>query len=520
MYDEDKTLFSLCGKVLGSHIEQCAISSQLNKSDSILQIAFDCIKQPLVAVNRKGIIVKINNFAKAFYGFTEKDMLGKSFNDLVFLLDSPVCYDDLLNTTLEINPIHDIELTHIRSDLTIVDVSISAYPFSSDDGIVSGVVFIIQDIGQQKQIKNKMIQMEKLSVLGKLLYSAANELNNSLTSVIGHSELLFHLKNKEITGIASKIHKGSLRCGSVVTGLLDLAREDEIQKGYSNIDEILKLVFNLKRYQLRSNNIHLSMEVDKNIPQVAADLHDVERIILHIINDAERRMLEYENGGKLSVEVKSNDKKVIVRFTDTGTCILKYDMDEILSRFYAPSVSSIYTDVGLVASCQILKNIGGSIHIDSQIGKNNIITIEIPAVEKVPIKVVEYENDFPVYIGAKNILLVDDEVDIIDLLTHFLQEQGYIIDVAKDGNEALEKVLVKDYDIIISDLKMPNGFTGAKLHGFVKQKNPDLAQRMIFMTGDIFSSETQRFLQIAGNQYLEKPFLPESLMEIIRQMNI
>lgn len=520
--DEDKVFFALCGKIIGSCIEQLTTANQSNHPELLLQVAFDVIKQPIVAVNKKGLITKVNNSAKAFYGFTELEMLGKSFGDLVFLADHAVRFDDLLNAVIEENSIYDKEITHIRSDFTMIDVNISAYPCKADDGTINGVVFVMQDIGQQNQLKSKIMQLEKLSVLGELLYSAANELNNSLTSVIGHSELICHTKNEEIANIASKIHKGSLRCGNVVSGLLDLARDDEFKKNNSSLDEVLKSALDLKRYQLQSNNIHLSIKVDKSIPQVTVDFHDLERLILHIINYAERRILEYEDSGELSIEAKFDNGEVIVCFTDTGTCILKYDMNEILSCFYAPSASNEYTDIGLVSSCHILEKIGGTIHIDSQIGKKNIIRIEIPAVVEVPIKVSEYKNGLPAYKGVtgKSILLVDDDVDIIDLLAQSLQQKGYVIDIAKDGREALDKVLIKDYDVIISDLKMPNGFTGNKLHGFVKRKNPELAQRMIFVTGDIINPETQKFLQSTGNQYLEKPFLLDSLMDMIKQVGM
>jgi PAS domain S-box-containing protein len=519
--DEDKVLFALCGKIIGSRIEQLTTGNQSNHPEPLLQIAFDVIKQPIVAVNKKGIITKVNNSAKSFYGFTEQEMLGKSFGDLVFLADHTDRFDDLLNIVIKENSIYDQEITHIRSDFTMVEVNISAYPCKADDGTINGVVFIMQDIGQQNQLKDKIMQLEKLSVLGELLYGAANELNNSLTSVIGHSELLCHTKNEEIVNIASKIHKGSLRCGNIVNGLLDLARNDEFKKNSPSLDEVLKSAIDLKSYQLQSNNIHLNIKVDKSIPQVKVDFHDLERLILHIINYAEKRILEYKDSGEIGIEAKFDNGKVIACFTDTGTCILKQDMNEILSC-YTSSASDEYSDIGLVSSCQILDRIGGIIHIDSQIGKSNIIKIEIPAIVEVPIKVSEYENGLPTYkkVTGKSILLVDDEVDITDLLMQFLQQKGYIIDIAKDGREALDKVLIKDYDVIISDLKMPNGFTGNKLHGFVKRKNPELAQRMIFVTGDIINPETQKFLQSTGNQYLEKPFLLDSLMDKIKQMGV
>lgn len=517
--DEDKALFLLCGKMVGSCMERIITSGQSMPLDLLLKLSFDNVKQPIIAVNKNGLITKVNNAAKAVYGFSEFDMLGKSFGEFIFPADTSIKYDDLFNFVLGGNLILDKEMAHVRSDLSMVNVSMSAYPNKTDDGTVIGAMFIIQDIGQQKQLSGKMEQMEKRSVLGELLYSAANELNNSLTSVIGHSEILSAIKeDSEIAGIASKIYKGSLRCGNIVNGLLELARE--AQKDYSSIQEALKLALDLKNYQLRSNNIQVTVNIDKDIPKVLADLHDIERIFLHIINDAERRMLEYENGGRLTMEISANGRKAIACFIDTGTCILKHNMAEILSSTDDSSISNDYIDISLMSACQILEKIDGTMQIESQIGKDNKIILEFPAAPGVPLEVSNVESKIPnqeTRVG-KRVLLVDDENDIVELLRNFLQRQSYTVDIAGDGNEAIDKVYISDYDIIISDLKMPYGFTGDKLHGFIKRKNPELADRMIFMTGDIINPETQKFLQNTGNHYLEKPFPLEDLMAIIKQI--
>ena len=96
-----------------------------------------------------------------------------------------------------------------------------------------------------------------------------------------------------------------------------------------------------------------------------------------------------------------------------------------------------------------------------------------------------------------------------------LGEPGMAADIAEDGNEAMKKVETGAYDLIIADLRMPSGFTGERLHRFIELKDPDLAQRMIFITGDAINPETRKFLQNAGNMYLEKPFPPESLQQAI-----
>ena len=97
---------------------------------------------------------------------------------------------------------------------------------------------------------------------------------------------------------------------------------------------------------------------------------------------------------------------------------------------------------------------------------------------------------------------------------------GFSVDIAQDGNEAMEKLNVEKYDLIISDLKMPGGYTGDKLYKFIKRVNRHLASRIIFITGDVISPETRNFLKSTGNFYLEKPFLPESLIKMVNDLMI
>ncbi len=119
--------------------------------------------------------------------------------------------------------------------------------------------------------------------------------------------------------------------------------------------------------------------------------------------------------------------------------------------------------------------------------------------------------------SGKRILVVDDEPTIVGLIVEVLRQMGHITDTAGDGNEAMSKLRIEDYDLIITDLRMPSGFTGDRLHKFIELKDPDLAQRMIFITGDAANPESREFLQSTGNPYLEKPFLLESLEEAIQK---
>lgn len=518
LYDnEDIMIIDLAGKVLGAYIRTYS-NKEINSS--VFRTIFDNIDQPVIIVDKNGKITETNNAVRYIYGYSVVDMIGKSFLDLL-PADSYDSYEHKFNRIINGETIYKEEMAHVRSDMSLISLAVTGIPINSSDRKNTGVIFIMQDIDEQRKLQDKIMQWEKLSVLGELLYSAANELNNSLTTVIGNAQRLMQRDFfTDIENIAGKIYKSSIRCGSVVNGLLDISRDDDPRKAYSNLNGIIGAALDLKQYQLKANNINVSVILDEHTVNVAADLHDVERLFLHIIDYAERRMLAYGEGGNLVIETCKMDGYVCVQFSDTGTCIIADEINYLLNQ---PSLSYITNDeigIELIAACQILQRIGGKIYVESQIGKPNIIRIEIPISEEQLVTNFDNNEDilFPVPKLGKKVMLVDDEPDIIDLLTHFLKQMGFIVDVAEDGNSALEKIGKNHYDLIISDLKMPYGFTGDKLHKFIKYKDPDLAQRMIFMTGDMINHETQKFLASTGNPYLEKPFLPESLMKIINNM--
>jgi PAS domain S-box-containing protein len=518
---EDKGIYSLAGIVLGNYMETSTVWNLGASSGYLLQPILSGSDHPIIVVDREGVITLCNAAVQKVYGYTVSEMIGKSFGDLVFPADSPAQYASLLNRIMEDNSIHDEEVVHLRKDWTSISVSFTAYPYKLTNGLIVGAVFIVRDLRERRRLWNKMMQWEKLSALGEVLSSVANELNNPLTSLTGYSQLLLHRKSdEEIDSMVSTIYEEAKRCGDIIRSALDLTRGDELQQKYSHINDIIVASLSLKQRQLKANNIDVCMNLGEGIVGTVSDPHDLERLFLRIINYAEQRMVEYDNGGRLSVESVFEHGSVVVRFSDTGTCILKDDIAEILDPFFTADGEDEGVGLGLSISCQILRNIGGSIRVSNQIGKGNVFTVELPATKGIGFQIAEHSEETVVQASetGKSVLVVDDEPAIVDLVVETLHQMGHTADIAGDGNEAMNKVDGGHYDLIIADLRMPSGFTGDRLHGFIKLRDPELAQRMIFITGDVASHETQRFLQSTGNPYLEKPFLLGSLITTIEKL--
>lgn len=119
-------------------------------------------------------------------------------------------------------------------------------------------------------------------------------------------------------------------------------------------------------------------------------------------------------------------------------------------------------------------------------------------------------------VTGKRILVVDDEQVILDLIYDVLTRDGHSVDAVGKGKEALEKIASEDYDLVITDLKMP-GIGGAAIHEYVERNKPDLRDRIIFSTGDTLDPDTKAFFTETGYRHIAKPFKLATLRAVVRK---
>ncbi len=119
--------------------------------------------------------------------------------------------------------------------------------------------------------------------------------------------------------------------------------------------------------------------------------------------------------------------------------------------------------------------------------------------------------------GVKRTLVVEDETTISDVCLRVLVGEGFEVDIAVQGKVAQDMIDKKQYDLCLIDIRLP-AMTGKELYQWVKEKHPQLASRVIFTTGDVMGGDTQIFLEQAGRPFLPKPFTPDELKAMVRQM--
>ena len=345
----------------------------------------------------------------------------------------------------------------------------------------------------------------------------AHEINNPLTVVTGFSEVLMAREIPQPEAdFVQRIYSEARRASKIVQNLLSFARKHEPEKRYMDVTAILERALDLKAYDFRVSNIQVSTQWSSDLPHTMLDEHQLAQVILNILTNAEQAMLTSHGKGELVIGASRSADRIGISIADDGPGILPENLGKLFDPFFTTKDVGEGTGLGLSICHGIVRQHGGEIRVESQTGKGATFHIELPIL--IPegghseLQASDTESEL---VPAKHILVVDDEPAIRDLVSRVLARDGQTVDLASNGQEALDMILGNRYDCIILDLKMP-GTSGQELYRLVDNADPDLARRIIFITGDTVRPEARDFLKATGNPFLSKPFDLGELRKQIR----
>ncbi|MDB6109963.1 MAG: hypothetical protein JWR69_1713 [Pedosphaera sp.] len=360
-----------------------------------------------------------------------------------------------------------------------------------------------------KATQHQLIQSEKLSGIGEFVAGVAHELNNPLTSVMGFSELLQQGELAETQRrFLDMIFKSAKRCQKIVQSLLSFARRHAPERKVLCVNEILESAVEILQYQMRTSNIEVKTHLDRQLPATLIDSHQMQQVFLNIINNARQAMDAQPGGGCLDITTSAADGRVRITFQDNGPGISAENLKKIFNPFFTTKEVGKGTGLGLSLCYGIVTEHGGSITPQSEPGKGATFIIDLPITQEAAAKaekavVAAPQNAFEGV--GKRVLVIDDEDSILQMIQEALTVNGYKVDVARDGETALRRLGQYHYDLALCDWKMP-GLNGEQVYERLRTSNPEMSQRLIFITGDVVNEKTQEFLKASNKVCLSKPF--------------
>ena len=486
---------------------------ELEQTSDRIRVMFDHSPDIILQLEAGGAVREANQTVERLSGLTRQDILGQHVERLLLGLPSM----EMLSQRAAEGPSPAYyQATLAGSDRTCRDLTVTVAPLSEPAG---ALLLIGRDVTEQNQATAMLQQTDKLSSIGEIVAGVAHELNNPLSGVLGFSQLLAQKDGDgKFRRDIERIVECAGRCQKIVQNLLSFARPGTPEKKPVGLNGILEKTLDLLQPALFADNIDVSKELTPKLPYVMADFHQVQQVLTNLITNAQQAMNAEHGGGKLSLRTRvREDGRIAVEVSDNGPGIPADVLPRIFDPFFSTKKQGRGTGLGLSVSFGIIRDHGGEILVDSRAGTGTTFAVIFPAyVEEEESS--ERESLAPPEVGAgKRILVVDDEEMIVELYLQLLQALGHSIDTASTGLEALRKIEEHDFDLVITDIKMPR-MSGIQLYEKTMEIKPSMRRRFIFITGDMNSLTSRQFSTVTDNPCLLKPVNIEKIEATIREV--
>ena len=387
-----------------------------------------------------------------------------------------------------------------------------------------------RDITSRREIESRLFHNERLAVLGQMLSGIAHELNNALTSIFGYAQLARkRSRGLEWEAETRYILEEGERARRIAQNLLHFARGSEGERTRVNLNEIVERMVELRRHELRLENISVELDLDEHLAEAIADPAQIQQAVLNLVLNAEQAILQAKDSGHIWIRTRLiSPGRIAIEVADDGPGVPPEVVSRIFDPFFTTKPAGMGTGLGLSILYGIVHQHGGEVSVDNRPGGGAVFTVELPSATNSPVS-----DTRPYLIGAprsgdearrtkgrgSRILVVEDEPTIARLIADVLTEEGHFADTILDSRQGLDMALHHRYDLIICDLRMPHLDGRAFYRQLASSENPQ-QHRMIFVTGDTLAPRTVDFLKQSGLPYIAKPFLIEELkMAVARSLD-
>jgi len=366
----------------------------------------------------------------------------------------------------------------------------------------------------------RLLQSEKVATMGSLLAGVAHELNNPLAVLTGHAHLLqARAAGDAVAARAVKICAAADRCARIVRNFLALARQQPPERANVHLNVVVQESVEMLAYELRTDDVEVMCDFETGLPVLWADAHQLQQVLVNLLANAYHAMRRQAAPRRIALATRldTGRRRVRLTVTDTGPGIPPAIQAKIFEPFFTTKPAGHGTGLGLSLCRGIVEDHGGSIEVQSDPGGGATFVIELPVPEQTSLPTATPAAESLPPVGAKHLLVVDDEPEIAHILIEILTESGHHVEMVGNGAEALDMLARGRYDLILSDTKMPE-LDGVGFYRELTSRFPELSRRIIFLTGDVLDAEKREFLESTGVPVVMKPFDVVEVRRLVHRM--
>jgi PAS domain S-box-containing protein len=399
-------------------------------------------------------------------------------------------------------------------------------PIRDQDGAILGTVIVFRDITGQKKMEDELLKARKLESVGVLAGGIAHDFNNLLAVILGNISFakMFMKANDKTAERLVEAEKACLRGKDLTYQLLTFARGGEPLRKVMGIGPLIETTV---RTCLAGSETDTALSLPESLLPVKIDEGQIRQVIQRIVDNASEAM---EGRGTVTITgtnvaiapdstlTLNSGGYVRISIQDQGPGIAQEDLAKIFDPYFTRKQMGYQkgTGLGLSICYSIVKDHGGLITVESEVGKGTIFHIYLPAViEDAPAPAVAEEAAAQ---GKGRLLLMDDEEAVGDVIVQILTHLGYEVQFARDGQEAIEYYEAargdgRPFDVVIADLTVPDGMGGKEMMERLKAIDPDV--KAIISSGYSNDPVLDNFSEYGFLGVAAKPYKIEQLCAIL-----
>ncbi len=391
-------------------------------------------------------------------------------------------------------------------------------------GNVQKLVVINRDITERKQLEEQLYLSQKLEAIGRLSGGVAHDFNNLLGVIIGYSEALQgHIaKDDPFREAVDEIQNAGKRAASLTQQLLAFSRKQVLEAKVLDLKIVVLEVEKMLR-RLIGEDIDLRILLPQQLGMIKADRGQIEQVLLNLVVNARDAMPQ---GGKLTIEATDAElgtadvnrfryvtpgRYVMLRVSDTGCGMDAELQSHIFEPFFTTKEKGKGTGLGLATVYGVIKQSGGYIWADSELGKGSTFRIYLPEVQEHEDTIAQQTTVVKSAQGARTILVVEDEQSLRKLTRTILRDAGYTVLEAGDGFQALAIATETSsaIDLLLTDVVMPR-MSGRALADRLCPLRTNM--RVLYMSGYTDGAVAAHGVLETGVSVLHKPFTRDQLI--------
>jgi len=503
----------------------------LRENEQLLRQVIDTDPNYIVLKDREGRFTLANRAMADAYGTTPEEMVGRTDADFHPVPSEVAAYRAADRAVLDTGTeYHNPEEPFTTAAGRRRWLRTTKRPLIGADGRPDAVLLVSVDVTAQKRLEDQVRQAQKLEAVGQLAGGVAHDFNNLLTVVNGCGELLLTDMAADAAPrpLVEDIVRAGQRGAALTRQLLAFSRQQMLRVEVFDPNRVLEETARLLT-RLLGEDVTVRTVLDPAAGFVKADIGQVEQVVINLAVNARDAM---PRGGTLVIETAPVDvtaadlpaspdaragRYVRLTVTDTGTGMTPEVQAHLFEPFFTTKPAGKGTGLGLATVYGIVRQSGGFLAVRTEVGKGTAIAVHLPHHEPELVGPKSTLRPKPRAIGHETILVVEDEETVRALTTAVLLRQGYRVEAAESGAEALALCarLQTPPDLVLTDVVMP-GMSGRELAEALTAKFPQL--KVVFLSGYTADAVLRHGVEEERVAFLQKPYTPDTLARFVREV--